>query len=166
MTPLINRYATPLTVGLFAVSAVSGAALFFHVQQGAFHAMHEWLSMLLLLPVALHVWRNWGALLGYLRRHTLLLPVVATLLAAVVFAVVGLSGGGGGGSPPMRAAQLLTQVPLVRLAPVLKTTPEALQAQLRQRGYTVGSADDTLNAVAAASGASGMQVLVAVLPAP
>ena len=29
MSPFLNRYTTPLTLGLFAVSAVSGVALFF-----------------------------------------------------------------------------------------------------------------------------------------
>ena len=43
MKPFLNRYATPLTLGLFAVSALSGVALFFHLAPGAFHGMHEWL---------------------------------------------------------------------------------------------------------------------------
>jgi hypothetical protein len=165
----LNRYATPLTLGLFAVSAISGVALFFHVGQGLFHGMHEWLSIVLLLPLALHVWRNWGALLGYVRRRTLLLPVAATLLAAVLFAVPALSGGGlsggGGMAPPARAVQLMTQMRLADLAPVLKTTPDALQTNLRQRGYTVNSVSDTLDTVASSSGGSAVQLLFQVLPA-
>ena len=66
---------------------MSGAALFFHVGQGVFHGMHEWLSMLLLAPFALHVWKNWGAMLGYVRRRTLLAPLALTLIAALAFAL-------------------------------------------------------------------------------
>lgn len=165
MKSLLTRYATQLTLGLFAVSAISGVALFFHVAQGAFHGMHEWLSMVLLLPAALHVWRNWGALMGYVRRHALLLPVAATVLAAVLFAIPGMSGQAGM-SPPMRAMRSMTQARLVDLAPVLQTTPDALQARLQQRGYKVASANDTLDAVAASSGVAANQVLFAVLPAP
>src|SRR3954463_6656648 len=59
MMSLFHRYATPLTLGLFAVSAVLGVALFFRVGQSVFHGMHGWLSLALLLPFTLHVWRNW-----------------------------------------------------------------------------------------------------------
>ena len=51
----MHRFATPLTTGLFVVSAVSGIALFFHWAPTAFHTMHVWLSMVLLLPFILHV---------------------------------------------------------------------------------------------------------------
>ncbi|HSO47757.1 MAG TPA: DUF4405 domain-containing protein [Rhizobiaceae bacterium] len=63
MPNLLMRYATPLTSGLFAVSLISGVALFFHLGQAAFHGMHEWLSMVLILPFALHLWKNWRSFL-------------------------------------------------------------------------------------------------------
>src|SRR5882757_6233868 len=96
VTRLIERYATPLTTGLFVVSAVSGTALFFHTSQGVFHEMHEWLSMILLLPFAMHLWKNWRPLLSYATRGTLILPLVAALAVAVPFAIGGMSGGKGG----------------------------------------------------------------------
>ena len=130
MNTFINRFATPLTTGLFLVSLVSGVALFFHWVPGAFHAMHEWLSMFLLVPVALHVWKNWKGLMGYLRHKTLLIPLLASLLVAVPFTVSGLTGSRGG-NPAFRAIPLLTQAPLSDLAPVLKTTPDALLATSR-----------------------------------
>jgi hypothetical protein len=160
---ILNRTATPLTLGLFAISAVSGAALFFHVGQGVFHGMHEWLSMLLLVPFALHIWKNWGAMLGYVRRRALLRPLAATLLLAAAFAIPAMSGGERGS--PRQAVQFMTQTRLADLAPVLKTTPNALQASLVQRGYKVTSLDETLAAVAAASGAPVMKVLLDVIPA-
>jgi hypothetical protein len=157
---LLNRYATPLTLGLFAVSTISGIALFFHLAPRAFHGMHEWLSMVLLVPFALHVWKNWGPLLGYMHRGTLVLPVGAMLLAGAAFAVPSLVGSAGGGGPPqMRAVQLLTQARLADLAPVLKTTPEGLQASLAQRGYSVDSTEQTLSAMAASSGLAPESVL-------
>jgi hypothetical protein len=36
MEAFVNRYATPLTIRLFAVSAISGSALFFHWLPGTF----------------------------------------------------------------------------------------------------------------------------------
>lgn len=165
MNTFINRFATPLTSGLFAVSLISGVALFFHWAPGAFHAMHEWLSMVLLAPVFLHVWKNWKGLVGYAKRKTLLVPLVASLLVAVPFAVSGPMGGRGG-NPAFRTIPLLTQARLSDLAPVLKTTPEALLAALKQRGYKVTSTEDTLDAVADASGAPASNLLFAVMPTP
>ena len=163
MSPFLNRYTTPLTLGLFAISAVSGLALFFHVGQGIFHSMHEWLSIVLLVPFAFHLWKNWGAMLGYVRRGTLLAPAVATLVVSLAFVLPALSYGERGS--PFRAVQLLTTTSIVNLAPVLKTTPDALQASLVQRGYKVVSSNDTLDTVAASSGVPAIKLLVDVVPA-
>lgn len=158
----LNRFATQLTLGLFTVSAVSGAALFLHVSQGVFHGMHEWLSMLLLVPFALHVWKNWGAVLGYVRRRALLAPLALTLVAALAFALPAMTQGEKGS--PFKAVQLLTQTPLKDLAPVLKTTPGALQASLLQRGYRIASANDSLSMAASSAGVPAMKVLLEVIP--
>ncbi len=163
MNKTLSRFATPFITGLFAVSTVSGVALFFHWQSGLFHAMHEWLSMLLLLPFVLHLWKNWPAFMGYIKRKTIWVPLVVSLVVAVPFAYAGLSAGGGG-NPAFRAVGFLTQAPLAELAPVLKTSPEALVAALKAQGYDAASTDQTIQAVAAASGAPANEVLFAVLP--
>lgn len=165
----IHRYGTPLTLGLFVISTVSGLALFFHWQQRIFHGMHEWLSILLLVPFGLHFWKNWRPLLVYARRGWLVWPLLACLAAAIPFAAGSLMGGPGGpggrgGNPGFRAVGLLTQTPLTALAPVLKTTPEALQAALKARGYSVVSTGDTLEAVARASGKPAPELLFGVMP--
>jgi hypothetical protein len=165
LNSLLSRYATPLTLGLFAVSTVSGLALFFHLAPRAFHGMHEWLSMLLLVPVGLHVWRNWGPLKGYFRRGTLIWPVAVTALAGLAFVIPSLAGSTGGGPPPLRAAQLMTQARLVDLAPVLKTTPDGLQQRLRQQGFRVESGDQTLAAVTASAGIPPENVLFELISA-
>jgi hypothetical protein len=160
----LNRFATPLTTGLFAVSTVSGVALFFHWQSPAFHSMHEWLSMVFLLPFALHLWKNWRPLVAYARRYALWLILAASALAATPFALDGLSGPRGGGNPGFRAVGLMTQARLADLAPILKTSPDSLVGALQKRGYKVASADDTVAGVARASGAPANEVLFAVLP--
>ena len=162
---IMNRLATPLTTGLFVISAISGVALFFRWVPGAFHTMHVWLSMVLLVPVVLHVWRNWRSLLGYARRGALAVPLVLCLVAAVPFAVVGLNGGGRrGGNRASRMVTLIAQARLTDLAPVLKTTPDTMLATLRQRGFSAQSAEETLDAVATASGKQPTEVLLAVMP--
>jgi hypothetical protein len=105
-------------------------ALFFHWTPDAFHVMHEWLSVVLLVPFALHVWRNWPALIRYVRHKTLFLPVLVSILVVVPFAASGLMHAGNGGPLSARAARLLLQTQLTDLAPVLKTTPDALRTKL------------------------------------
>ncbi|BCW90516.1 hypothetical protein sos41_36860 [Alphaproteobacteria bacterium SO-S41] len=167
MRRFLNRYGTPLTVGLFAVSAISGIALFFHWGSALFHGMHEWLSMVLLAPFAIHLWKNWRPLVVYARRGTLLIPILLSVLIAAPFAVMAMQGGGGGGrmNPGGRSAQLMTEARLADLAPVLKTTPDALVADIKQRGYTVASADETLVKIAATAGIPANELLVALMPA-
>jgi hypothetical protein len=160
MNAFLNRYATPLTLGLFAVSTVSGVALFLHVGQSYFHVMHEWLSIVLLVPFVLHVWKNWSPMVLYWRRGAFLTPVLASLAAAVLFAWLGHAGVQQGVSPAVLAG-VLTRAPLVDLAPVLKTTPDALQAALVAKGYTVASTQDSLAKIA---GPEARKALAAVLP--
>jgi len=163
MNPFLSRYATPLTLGLFAVSAISGLFLFFHVGSGIFHEMHEWLSVVLLAPFALHVWKNWAAVMGYIRKRLLLVPLAASMVLALAFAVPALQEDRGA-PPPMRAMTLLTRASLTELAPLLKTTPDALVGELKQRGLPVNSSDDSLDAVAASSKGSAAELLFSLMP--
>lgn len=164
MNSFLNRYATPLTLGLFAISAISGLFLFFHTGQGIFHEMHEWLSVVLLAPFALHVWKNWAAVVGYIRRRLLLVPLGLSLALAVAFAVPALQEGERV-SPPMRAITLMTHAPLTDLAPLLKTTPDALTTELKRRGLQVDSSSDTLDAIATSSKTSAAGLLFSLVPA-
>lgn len=156
MKAALTRHATPYTTGLFLVSTVSGVALFFHLGSNLFHSMHEWLSMLLLVPVGLHVWKNWGALLTYLRRHTLLLPLLLSLAAGIAFAVPSL-GSSSGGNPAFRLNNAATS------APLLHGSPAALQAKLQARGLQVASVNDSVKTIAAANHTDTMTVLAGLM---
>jgi hypothetical protein len=164
MNAILTRWATPLTLGLFAVSAVSGVALFFHVGQGVFHEMHEWLSMVLLLPFLLHMVRNWTPLLNYMKRSALWAPLGLSLVAAAAFAAPAVLQGGGGGGP-MAAAQLMMRAPLADVAPLFKTDPDGLRAALAARGYKV-AAGDSLERLAAEAHASPFALIAALAPKP
>lgn len=158
----MHRYGTPLTAGLFAVSTVSGVALFFHWAPRAFHSMHEWLSMLLLAPFILHLWKNWKPLLAYAKRKTLFIPLLLALLVAVPFAM--RTGKGRAGNPAFQTVALMTETSVADLAPVFHATPEALLQHLQKRGYKATSAEDSVTAIAAASAVPATEVLYAMMP--
>lgn len=161
MNLVIKKYSTPLITGLFLVSAISGTALFFHWQSGWFHSMHIWLSMVLLVPFFLHLWRNWPQFLLYFRNKSMLLACLLSFVAAGAFM---LTSGHRGGNPAMRFIPVLTQAPLTDLAPLLHTSPDALAERLTHAGYPVHSPADTLDTLAAASGQQASTLLLSLLP--
>ncbi|HRK43920.1 MAG TPA: DUF4405 domain-containing protein, partial [Gemmobacter sp.] len=118
MSALLYRYATPFTTGLFVVSLVSGLALFFHVGPSGFHGMHEILSLVLILPFGLHVWRNWRPMVSYFKRGPMAIALVASVAAAGVFLIP--SGDNAAGRPPaFRFANAVMAQPLAVVAPAL-----------------------------------------------
>jgi hypothetical protein len=149
----LKTQGTTYTVGLFLVSTVSGVFLFFHLGTSIFRGMHEWLSMLLIVPVALHVWKNWSSLMTYFKRKVIYIPLLLSLAGAIVFAYPALTGSGGGGGNPLRATvRAMQNGTIQQVAPLYRLTPDALAGRLRAKGYTVASLDRTLAQVAEDSG--------------
>ncbi|KJV06594.1 hypothetical protein VZ95_20660, partial [Elstera litoralis] len=88
---ILFRYGTPLTLGLFLISTISGLALYFHLGTNLFREMHEILSLVLLVPVIVHIWRNWPGFVNYFRRRAMPISLAVCFLAAVPFVYAGLS---------------------------------------------------------------------------
>ena len=166
MNAFLNRWATPLTIGLFLVSGISGTFLFFHVAGGTFHEMHEWLSMVLLVPFFFHVWKNWRPVVGYAQRGALWLPLIASVVVAVPFAMDTGKGGPGGrrgpGNPAVTAAaKLVTAMPLTDLATAMHSTPQGVLSTLKQHGFAAEPGAASLDAIAQASHVDVNQLLSA-----
>ena len=165
MGSLLLRYSTPFIVGLFLVSLVSGIALFFHVGPGGFHGMHEWLSMVLIVPFVLHVWRNWRPMTLYFPKASFGIAMAVSLVAALAFVVMPAGSGRGAGGPPQFAlARVLTANPPAKVAPLLGITPEALVATLQAKGFVAAAVDRTLSEIAAQSGKDEMALAAALAP--
>ena len=163
MTDLFNRYATPFITGLFLVSLVSGVALFFHVGQSTFHSMHEILSMVLILPFVLHVWKNWRSVTNYVKRAPMWIALVVSVLISIPFAIP--SGEGRSGPPQFALARAVMQGKIADVAPVFGTDGATLAAKLTAAGLTVSGPEDTLAALGQASGKSTEAVAAALLAA-
>ncbi|MBE9636583.1 DUF4405 domain-containing protein [Salipiger mangrovisoli] len=163
MKSLLNRYATPLITGLFLVSLISGVALFFHWNSGWFHGMHEWLSMVLILPFVLHLWKNWRPMSNYIRKPAFALSMAASAAMAASFLVPALSPQEGaarrGGPPQFAAAQLLLAGSLSEVAALADVPADQLADTLAQAGFAVDTGDESLSAIAEASGRSEVEIL-------
>ncbi len=166
MPSFLSRYATPLTTGLFLVSLVSGVALFFHYGSAYFHSMHEWLSMVLIAPFVLHIWKNWRSFINYFKRPAMAFSLVASLAVSLFFVVPvwNAAGGTGGGRPDMAVLRAVQSAPITAVAPIFGHDAEGFAEALRAKGFSVESPEQSLNDVAEASGKSAREIMVS-LPA-
>ena len=159
MPTFLSRYATPFTTGLFLVSLVSGIALFFHFGTSAFREMHEWLSMVLILPFVLHVWKNWRPFLMYFKRPPMAIALGLSLAAGLAMAWPALTGSTSV-APQIAMIQLVTKGTPAQVAPLYKQSEEAFIATLKEKGFTAAEAGKSLVDIATASGKGERDVVM------
>jgi len=161
MPNLLSRYATPFTTGLFLVSLISGIALFFHFGTTAFREMHEWLSMVLILPFVLHVWKNWRPFLAYFKRLPMALSLALCLVAGLVFAWPAMTGSasGAGGNPAFAMVNVVAAGTPGQVAPLLGKTEAEVVDALKQGGFTAADGTKPLTEIATASGKDTMELM-------
>ena len=63
MRESFKKYITAVSTALFLVVAASGLAMFFHVGADLVKEMHEWLAVMFVAAVGLHVFKNWGGMM-------------------------------------------------------------------------------------------------------
>ena len=160
MPAFVSRYAPPLITGLFMVSLVSGIALFFHVGGATFHGMHEWLSMVLIVPFIAHIWKNWRPFLNYFKRWPMAIALALSVAVSIPFAIPS-SSGSTGGNPLVAVAGAVQNAPVTAVAALYGKTPEDMMDALESQGLTVTSPDQTLLEVASANDKSGRDVIFA-----
>lgn len=157
------NYGTPLTLGLFLVSAVSGVALYFHVGTTTFREMHEVLSMVLLVPVVVHLWRNWGPFLAYFRRSAMPIALVLCFAASVYYALAAQNAPATGGNPAFALIGAIQKAPLSALAPALSIGEEELVKRLEAGGFAPVDSKDSVGAIATRSGRDRLEVFAALM---
>jgi len=157
------RQATPYTTGLFLISAVSGAALFVHLGTATFREMHEILSMVLLVPVGVHIWRNWRSLVGYFRRGPMWVATAVSLVLATGFAV---TAGSGGGNPMMQMVGRIQAAPLTAVAPAIGSSEQAVLDALTQAGISPVKPSDTIADLSTRTGRDAFEIVSVLVAAP
>ena len=165
MSAFVSRWATPLITGLFVVSLMSGIAIFFGVGRAAFTGMHEWLSMVLVIPFVLHLQKNWRPFLAYFRRAPMRVASALSLVAALAFAAPSIIAGGSGAPPERMLIQLLPSRTVAQIAPLLGMAATDLEAALVNAGLKVTSPDEALSQISKDSSVTTSQVLAVALAA-
>jgi len=155
MKDQIFRYATPLITGLFLISLISGALLYFHLYGNYVRSMHELLSMVLILPFVLHLWRNWRAFLGYFKRAPFAISMVICVLAAGYFVITATANtrpAFSGGPPQFAFAHKMMANTPDKLAGLFGKAPDQLVEQLKLAGFSAAASDVSMSEIATKSG--------------
>ncbi len=166
MPQTLKFWATPLAIGAFTISAVTGLLIFFDMEIGAIEPVHKWLSWLLVTGVMLHLVSNWKQFTGYFSKK----PALGIIGAALIVTVASLlpifgedEKEGGKEHTGKVATQLLESSSLETVALVTKTTPKLLVEQLEKNGIMVKNASLTIKEIAANNNKSENAVLGTVL---
>lgn len=163
MSETFKKYITAVSAALFLVVAGSGLAMFFGVGKHLVMEMHEWLAVIFVVAIGLHLVRNWGGMTTYIRKRTIFAPVALAAAAAAAFMVpAALSEHD---SPMPALFRSLEQAKLDDLAPVLGVPAESMAVVLEQRGFIVHSTDLSLSEIATDSDRKPKSALMTLLDA-
>lgn len=151
----VNRdFATSLTIGTFLLMAVTGVLMFFHLDTGVNKLAHEWIGLVMVFGVLLHLTANMISFKRYFRvwQGRALMGLFAVGLAISFLPIQG------GGKPPfVPVIEGLSSRPLAELA--VFSGDDRLQQVLREAGLEMASDEQTLRDLTGKDFGKQMQVL-------
>ncbi|MEZ5662125.1 MAG: DUF4405 domain-containing protein [Burkholderiaceae bacterium] len=158
-------WITPLVIGAFLISAVTGILMFFHLDTGLNKTAHEWLSWAMVAGVTMHVLLNLPAFKRYFSQKTgrWVMGSLALVLALSFFPMGGSGASEPGFAPPVRA---LAQAPITALASVAGSTPQQVMEQLAAAGYAATSEQQSVADLVGDDLRKQIGVLTAVVSVP
>src|SRR5512147_1119862 len=87
-----RKWATPITIGAFVISGVSGMFMFFKINFGLLRVAHEWISVLFVIGGIFHIVANYQPLKKYFTSKTALAIIgIIVLVGFAAFLVPGNS---------------------------------------------------------------------------
>jgi len=159
----MKQWATPVSIGAFTISAVTGLCIFFDVEIGLVEPVHEWVSWMLVAGVSLHVVANWKQFSSYFSQKPALVIIgLALLVTTVALLPVFGEGEEGGEVTGKKVAFALVATPLETVSVVAGMTPEVMVRRLEQKGLKGVTPSMTIEQIASNNGREGMEVMGAV----
>jgi len=139
-------WATPLTIGTFALMGVTGVLLFFHLDRGMQKFVHEWGGWLMVAAVVVHSVVNWASFKRYLRRPSKG-PVVIGLCLLVLVGSSFLQPAAKGASPSSIAMKAVANAPLATVAALFGKPAEQARADLAAAGIALPDTNASIHSV-------------------
>lgn len=166
MTPVSREWATPLTIGAFALMAGTGLLMFFHLDNGLQKSVHEWLGWLLVAAVVVHAAANWLGFKRYFQR----LGRGQVILVACALGLVGsffIAAPTAGGAPPtVLALRAVAKAPLSTVALLAHKPVEQVRSDLAAMGIEVADANASIESAVQGQREQLGRAITAVLAAP
>ncbi|MBN2906377.1 MAG: DUF4405 domain-containing protein [Rhodobacteraceae bacterium] len=159
----LRKIATPLTIGTSLLMSVTGVLMFFHTDTGLNKLAHEWIGLLFVGAIGLHVLVNQRPFIAHLKRP---LGQAAALAfgGALMLSFLPLGGQAkGGGRPDFALLQRIETAPIAAVATVLNENPEDLAARLRLAGYPATDLDSTIAGLSGGGKKEGMALISVLL---
>lgn len=154
----LRRYATPLTIGTFLITGVTGTLWYFHIITNAGRWLHEIIGLAMMAAVVLHLVLNWRAFTTYFKR-----PMAIAIMAISAVALVGgyalPEAETGGGKPGMAAIKILAAKDLTTLAPLFDATGEELVLRMIEGGHASATPTSTVADLVGTDGSSVLKAL-------
>ena len=151
MTALLRTYATPLSFVSFIGVGLTGMLMFFGVRGGLLGDIHEWLGIVFILALVLHLARNWRGVLGMLSTRSGKLIAGGLGAAMAVLVVLALPSGGGQQHNlhgPWLVVNRIADAPIATMAPALGLTGDEAVARLKRGGVEVDGPQESLSKIA------------------
>lgn len=165
----LKSWATPLAIGAFIISGVTGLLLFFDIEIGLVEPVHKWLSWLLLGGILLHTASNWKMFTGYFSKKAAI-GIIGAAALVTTLSLLPMFGEGeekhGKESAGKAAVQALESSSLETVALVLKATPAELAARLEKEGIAAANPSMTIAEIAQKNGKEEKMVLGALFGNP
>lgn len=147
----MKRYwITPLTMGAFVLTAVTGILMFFEITTGLVKPIHEWLSWTLVIGGLLHVIDHWTGIRKHLGTWWGRGFVVGGVLL-VGIAVWPWSAGGEGEHRGNASEAILARATVAQVAQIEGVTVDSLIMRLTDAGARSVDADRTMGDIAKVS---------------
>jgi hypothetical protein len=146
----IRKWATPLTIGAFGLSAVSGIMIFFHVNSSLVKVAHEWGSWLLVVGGLFHVVGSWQSFVGYLSKPAArAILVVFALLIIIFFLPLSVHTERQGRKLlPAVLSRALPETSFAAVAGIAQHHPDELMKELGSKGIIIKDKEETIRDIA------------------
>ncbi len=153
----VRHFATPLVIGSYLVTGISGVMLFFHLAESTIKEAHEWIGILFVLGAVIHMATHWTPTKQYFGKNGPRIIMLATLIGASVFVSEGLTKTGG--NPIRSVLNSVETAPLTMLAQLQQRPVTELVKQLGEAGLHDIDASTNIKTIAISHSASPKRVM-------
>lgn len=151
----LRPWATPLTIVTSLFVGISGLMLFFHLGEGLVKGMHEWIGILMVAAMGMHILVH----LNPFKRYFTLRPALAVMLVVALISVTLMALSGGEGGPMMNIIFSVEAAPLTLVAELKQLPVEALIKTLEGAGIVVSDPQVSIAQLAEQSGQHPKELL-------